>query len=168
MKKMIAVLSVGILLYSCIAAAQTGYEGATWGMDMLGVKQCFPGETFQEQGPGTIYFSGQEDGQSAIIGFDFTNNSLQKITFTYQIETDVLEEYTDIFGKIEQTLIQKYGSPSEKTRVETKDPDTSDAYAISYGDGSYVDEWTTSDGNITLKLTGGNFRLQLEKTYTVK
>ena len=168
MNKVFLIIALSFIVFVGEVYCIDGYENAKWGDSTESVRQCFPKKNFQTQDQNTIYFSGQDNGENAIIGFDFKNNELNGVTVWYQIETADIEVFTETFERLDKVFITKYGAPDNRTRVSDREPGTTDAYMISAGEGSYVDSWSDAQTEISLNLTGDNFELKLEAIYKSK
>lgn len=141
-----------------------GYKNAKWGMAKEQVKSSFPDMMFKDEGKMT-YFLSKIAEEDVMIGFDFVDNKLYLVVIGFQISTMNKDVYISKFNKFEELLIKKYGDPDQRVRRGSTNRYTSDADAISMGEGVYFDTWKTPESEVSLLLTGDNFELNLGIRY---
>lgn len=170
MKHKIIILSIVFamsFLQFCYAQEKVfneGYKNAKWGMTKEQVKNSFPGMVFKDEGEMT-YFLSKIAREDVTVGFDFVDNKLYLAFIGVQVKTTNKELYVSKFSTFEELLIKKYGKPDQRVRRGSTNRFTSDADAISMGEGAYFDIWKTPESEISLSLTGDNFDLNLGIRY---
>lgn len=101
-------------------------------------------------------------------GYDFREGSLIAGQYLLlQRPVNGLNEFIDYYQALKTTLTEQYGQPSEDRTVWTNDlyqplPDYW-GIAVQMGHLRYTASWTTSDGIVTVELTGNHHsRLMIE------
>lgn len=141
---------------------------AHWGSSPTSLRDTVTGEIERDERETLVvakYFADHD----ILEGYDFREGSLVAGQYlVMQRPVNGLNEFIDYYQAIKTSLTEHYGQPSEDLIVWSNDlyqplPDYW-GVAVQLGQLRYAASWTTSDGLVTVELTG-NHHSRLAITY---
>ncbi len=145
------------------------FQGVTWKTTMQELENLFP----DIKRVGEFYV--KEDlvnGLDTELVFEFKNELLKTIMYTFKTEHSNRNIYIEDYLKIKEILIEKYGEPEkniEKWRRDLYKDDYQDyGMAIAIGDLEYRTIWNLPDVGILLNLIGDNYKIEHTMIYLNK
>jgi len=174
MKKNISILLIVlcILVISTLilSAEEVKYDfrKTNWGMGIEEIKKIEGAESIGEE-KGCLYYQGEVCGFDCCIVYSFVENRLTEANYVFKHTHTNKNGYIDDYGRLKEILIKKYGEPvKDKIIWENdvfKDSKQDWGTAISVGYLWYGVYWETPITEISMILTGDNFKISLGILY---
>jgi len=142
--------------------SETGFCSSNWGSSIVEVKGNESAEPLSETDE-LLAYEKSISGVNAMIGFLFTQKKLTTGRFLFTEEHSNKNDYINDYNTIKELLIKKYGEPKDENTY-WKDDLYRDKYsdwgfAISLGHLVYYSSWSTDSSDITIMLSGENYKI---------
>jgi hypothetical protein len=113
-----------------------------------------------ENGLDILMYSGKAESLSIVYAYYFVNNKLVQGRYTFSDEHTNKNAYIDDFNKVKDSLIGKYGKPTDDNMFWSnnlyKDDPAKWGMAVAAGHLGCQAKWTLNDTIIVLQLKGDN------------
>jgi len=148
------------------------FRKVRWGMSKDDVMKREKSKPDEENENGIVYHD-EILGHKATLAYLFTNGKLYCASYLLDnSQYSNNNKYVDAYTEIATSLTEKYGKPTNKKDIWSKDLYKGDyqrrGMAYSIGDVSSFTEWDRQNENITVGIMGNNFKIQVIIAYQNK
>lgn len=147
------------------------FRKVAWGMSKKQVKATESNMVVVDN-DSVLAYTGRVSGKKALISYSFTNSKLVQAIYVFLTDHTNKNDYIVDYENVKETLTNKYGTPKSDDvdwRNDLYKSDDSEwGFAISLGHLNYRSNWETESSEITLLLTGENYKIQLITKYASK
>ena len=166
-----------LLLSACYAKVEeqpTGpfdFRKTRWGMSRREVLSSEREEPIYKSLNRLLYATSVIDKQ-VMLQYDFGNDQLYRARYILVAKHVVDDKYVTDYQDIQGVLTAKYGKPKRNETIWKKGAgirhDLQPGVSVSIGHLTMVSEWETPQTEIIAALSGKDFKIQCEVTYTSK
>jgi hypothetical protein len=147
------------------------FRKANWGMSKKQVKATESGKVERDDDE-VLAYSGTVSGMDALIAYIFIDSKLVRAKYVFLPQHTNKNDYIVDYKGIKETLTDKYGSPKSDDSYWRNDLYKTDysewGFAVSLGHLTYSAEWETESSEISLILSGENYKIHLATEYISK
>ena len=147
------------------------FRKVTWGMSIDQVKGAEQDAPAAEQG-GYIGYDTTISGLSCALMYYFTTGRLTRAVYLVTASHSNKNDYIRDFDNLKELLTKKYGVPSSDDSIWKKSLFKDDreewGTAVSIGHLVYIAFWETERTDISIILSGDNYKITLAMLYTGK
>lgn len=146
----------------------SGFRTSDWGTSISGVKTNEKLEVVDESKTFLAYET-TISGIEMIVGYLFTENKLTTGRYLATEEHSNKNDYINDYNTLKDLLVKKYGKPKKDKKIWKNDLYQDDysqwGFAVSLGHLLYYSTWETEKSEITVMLSGENYKTQLMIEY---
>lgn len=150
---------------------ETTFRNATWGMSKEEVEKVEVEDKISDDGKSLLY-STQVNNLNAALLYRFVDNQLVRTGYVIEENYTNENQYIYDFDDLKKALSEKYGNPISDDVIWHSDLYKDDVdewgFAVSLGDLEYIAKWDTGETDITLRLFGNNYDINLLIVYVGK
>jgi hypothetical protein len=154
-----------------IPSASSDFRKVKWGMSKKQVKITESGK-IERDNERMLAYSGKVSGIECLILYIFAENKLVRAKYVFTPEHTNKNDFIVDYKSVKDGLAKKYGEPkSDDTNWRNdlyKDDYSNWGFAISLGHLMYFAEWETESTEISLILSGENYKTRLAAEYSSK
>lgn len=147
-----------------------GFRGATWGMSIPEVKKIEGITPTAETDSGLFYADQSVANIPATVHYSFINGSLASGAYIATQQHTHRPQHISEYKTVEALLTAKYGAPSRSKTVwhdsTFKHQPDQWGTALALGHLTMGSQWTADDTEISMLLSGGDFKVTLTVLYT--
>ena len=140
------------------------FRKSEWGASKAQVKNDENLKLLQED-DNILAYQSTVLGLDALIGYIFTDNKLTRGKYIFQEKHSNKSDFISDYESLKRILTKKYGEPNEDKTIWKNDLYKDDyedwGTAISIGHLLYYATWETEKSEITLMLSGENYKIDL-------
>ncbi|AKP52690.1 hypothetical protein [Cyclobacterium amurskyense] len=140
------------------------FRKTVWGASKTQVKNDEKLELLHEDG-NILAYQSTVLGFDALIGYIFTGDKLTRGKYIFQEEHSNKSDFISDYESLKKILTKKYGGPKKDQTIWKNDLYKDDyedwGTAISIGHLLYYSTWETEQSEITLMLSGENYKIDL-------
>jgi hypothetical protein len=152
-------------------SASFDFRKATWGMSKKQVKATESGKIVRDDDD-VLAYSGTVSGMEALIAYIFTDSKLVRAKYVFLPDHTNKNDYIVDYKNVKETLTDKYGAAKSDDSYWRNDLYKTDysewGFAVSLGHLTYSADWETESTEISLILSGENYKINLATEYTSK
>jgi len=147
------------------------FRKVAWGMSKKQVKATESSKVERDDDD-VVAYSGTVSGMEALIAYIFTDSKLVRAKYVFLPDHTNKNDYIVDYKNVKETLTDKYGVPKSDDSYWRNDLYKSDysewGFAVSLGHLTYSADWETESTEISLILSGENYKIRLVTEYTSK